>query len=158
MIEYGGRRASDGRAQAPLGRAEREVRDDTPLRRARTCYNHLAGVAGVGLLDEMVRRGWLVPGGAAERSDYTLTPEGAAALARRGVDLAAARTSGRRFAYGCPDWTEGRPHLSGALASEILKALGRRGVIERRPGSRAVRQHNSLASWLDAWDASQDQV
>jgi len=33
--------------------AAREVRRDTALRRARTCYDHLAGVAGVALFDEM---------------------------------------------------------------------------------------------------------
>src|SRR5439155_15545247 len=34
----------------PAARAGRERRADTPLRQARTCYDHLAGVAGVDLL------------------------------------------------------------------------------------------------------------
>src|SRR5437870_9575944 len=41
--------------------AVREVRRNTSMRQARTCYDHLAGVAGVQLLDEMLRRGWLEP-------------------------------------------------------------------------------------------------
>jgi hypothetical protein len=43
--------------------AEREVRRDTPLRRARTCYDHLAGAAGVALLESILAQGWLVPQG-----------------------------------------------------------------------------------------------
>src|ERR1043166_3239825 len=39
--------------------AGREVRRNTAMRQARTCYDHLAGVAGVQLLDEMLRRRWL---------------------------------------------------------------------------------------------------
>ena len=31
--------------------SQREVRRNTPLRQARTCYGHLAGVAGVALMD-----------------------------------------------------------------------------------------------------------
>ena len=34
--------------------AEGEVGRDSPLRRCLTCYGHLAGVAGVALLDEML--------------------------------------------------------------------------------------------------------
>ena len=39
--------------------AEREVRCDSRLRQARTCYGHLAGVAGVALMDRMISLGWL---------------------------------------------------------------------------------------------------
>jgi len=48
------------RRQSP--RAARELRRDAPLRHARTCYDHLAGVEGVHLLREMLRRGWLLQG------------------------------------------------------------------------------------------------
>src|SRR5215472_1386296 len=36
---------------------------DAPVRLARTCYDHLAGVAGVRLLDGLMARGWLEPAG-----------------------------------------------------------------------------------------------
>ena len=39
--------------------AEREVGRDSPLRRCRTCYGHLAGIEGVALLDGMLDLGWL---------------------------------------------------------------------------------------------------
>src|SRR6476646_9267138 len=52
--------AEADRSQVPRSdAAARAVRGNTPLRQARTCYDHLAGVAGVGLLDELLRRDWL---------------------------------------------------------------------------------------------------
>ncbi len=159
MEQHGWSVETDG-AQGPVGRAAREVERNTPLRQARVCYSHLAGVAGVRLLDEMLRRGWLaqtldtkVPAAtvqaATTRIEYELTPLGAHALAERGVDLSAAARPGRRLAYGCPDWTEGRPHLAGALGEAVLRCLERSGVIHESDGTRVVRQDASLVSWLD---------
>ncbi len=150
---------TDG-AKGPVGRAAREVERNTPLRQARVCYSHLAGVAGVRLLDEMLHRGWLVQVPAATmqaadmpsattRTQYLLTPFGAQALAQRGVDLAAVARPGRRLAYGCPDWTEGRPHLAGALGEAVLQSLEQSGIIHQSNETRVVRQEASLASWLD---------
>jgi DNA-binding transcriptional ArsR family regulator len=45
---------------APV-RSLRESRDAEALARARTCYDHLAGRAGVGLLEALLARGMLVP-------------------------------------------------------------------------------------------------
>lgn len=131
----------------PSPQAGRERRRDTPLRRARTCYDHLAGVAGVGLLETMRRRRWVV-----ERTKdgpgYELTPAGARALARRGVNLETARASRRRFATACLDWTERRPHLGGALGAAVLGALRARGYVRRNPGGRAMRIVRPLSAWL----------
>ena len=76
----------------PSAAAGRERRADTPRRRARTCYDHLAGVAGVALLDAMQRRRWLVPTTASGPA-YDLTPAGSRALVRKGVDVDAARAA-----------------------------------------------------------------
>src|SRR5207302_7757476 len=77
---------SKGPARSPG--AGREVRRNSPIRRARSCYDHLAGVAGVGLLDALLRRRWLVPVRSGGRIRYTLTPAGARALGSRAVDIA----------------------------------------------------------------------
>ena len=133
----------------PSARAGRERRRDTPLRRARTCYDHLAGVAGVALMEALRTRGWVTP-----RTDhgprFTLTRSGEAALARRGVDVAAARGSHRRFATACLDWTERRPHLGGALGAAVLDALRAKGYVTRRRGQRAVAIERPLTRWLGA--------
>lgn len=131
----------------PSPRAGREQRRDTPLRRARTCYDHLAGVAGVQLLQEMRKRGWLLPA-AKKGPAYELTASGARALARRGVDVDAARVARRRFATACLDWTERQPHLGGALGAGILGALLEKSYVRRRPKGRDVHVAKPLAGWL----------
>ena len=70
--------------------AEREVRRDSHLRRARTCYGHLAGVAGVALMDKLVGLGWLeedqLPA-SGNRVSYGLTSKGLQAMVYLGVDV-----------------------------------------------------------------------
>lgn len=131
----------------PSRRAGRERHRDTPLRRARTCYDHLAGVAGVTLLHEMRRRGWLRPE-TKGRPAYELTLVGVRALVRRGVDVDAARASRRRFATACLDWTERRPHLGGALGARILDSLREETYVRRRGTGREVQIVKPLAEWL----------
>jgi DNA-binding transcriptional ArsR family regulator len=131
----------------PSRQAGRERRGDTPLRRARTCYDHLAGVAGVELLAEMRRRGWLRPGPKG-RPAFALTAAGERALARRGVAVDAARASRRRFATACLDWTERRPHLGGALGARVLGALCEQTYVRRRARGRDVQIVKPLAQWL----------
>jgi DNA-binding transcriptional ArsR family regulator len=131
----------------PSRRAGHERRLETPLRRARTCYDHLAGVAGVEVLETMLKRGWLVPR-SKDGFGYELTPSGARALARRRVDVDGARASRRQFASGCLDWTERQPHLGGALGAALLGALCARGYVRRRRGARDVRIVKPLKAWL----------
>jgi DNA-binding transcriptional ArsR family regulator len=107
---------------------------DSPLRRARTCYDHLGGVAGVRALDELLSRRWLEARGRA----FETTATGDRELERLGVDVAGARRARRAFAPGCPDWTERRFHLGGALGAAILTALVRSNLAQLHPGSRVV--------------------
>ena len=132
--------------------AQREVRRDTPLRRARTCYGHLAGVAGVRLMDELLARGWLeeIPAALdARRVHYIPTPAGTMALTERGVDMSALKP-GKSRAFSCLDWTERRPHLGGALGRSIVSALVASGCIEQRQGSRIVALKCDLVNGLEA--------
>ena len=128
-------------------RVGRERRRDAPLRRARTCYDHLAGIEGVQLLQEMRRRNWLLQR-ARKGPAYELTASGVRALVRRGVDVDAARAARRRFAAPCLDWTERQPHLGGALGAGILDALLAGGYVRRRRKGRDVRIVKPLAGWL----------
>lgn len=136
----------------PSPQARREVRRDTPLRRARTCYGHLAGVAGVQLMDELLLRGWLettsVPSPGTGRVAYAPTAAGAMALACRGVAVPAAKP-GKPAAFACLDWTERRPHLGGALGRAIAAAMFDAGCIIRIPNSRAVTLNDSPIQWLN---------
>jgi DNA-binding transcriptional ArsR family regulator len=128
--------------------ATRAVQRDMPIRQARTCYDHLAGVAGVQLLDALLERGWLAAEGG-ERPRYRLTPEGERALGVRGVDVSQARRARRMFAFGCLDWTERRPHLGGALGAAILHALKEAGVVQHADAARTMLLAQPLDTWLN---------
>ena len=132
--------------------ARHESQGNTALRHARTCYDHLAGVAGVQLLDEMLHRGWLEPEEQAEqpRPLYRLTLQGTQALRARGVDVTRAEKARRRLAFGCRDWTERRRHLGGALGAAILEAMVTAGMVRRQRPSRTVVCQQPMMAWLDA--------
>jgi hypothetical protein len=68
-----------------------------------------------------------------------LSGDGAQALAGLGVDVDAARRKRRQFACTCPDWSERKPHLGGALGAALLGSLLARGWVEPTRSSRALR-------------------
>lgn len=104
------------------------------LRVARTCYDHMAGTLAVRLHDRMFALRWLSRGDDA----YDITRAGAEGFPGFGVDVEAARSSRRRFACGCLDWSERRPHLAGALGAGVLQAMLDRKWISRDLDSRAL--------------------
>lgn len=104
------------------------------LRVARTCYDHMAGTLAVRLHDRLFTLRWLSRGA----DGYDLTRAGAEGLLDLGVDVEGARASRRRFACGCLDWSERRPHVAGALGAGILQAVLRRKWVVRDLDSRAL--------------------
>ena len=107
-----------------------------PLRTARTCYDHLAGAVAVSLHDHFEVRRWLKP---ATDNGYDLTAEGVSCLTSLGVDIAAARSSRRRFAFACLDWSERRPHIGGALGAALLNMALRKKWLTKDLDTRVVR-------------------
>ena len=111
------------------------------IRRARTCYDHLAGRLGVALLEALVSGkvlgveadpdGGPDPVLGAGRSwRYVLTRTGRARLVGLGVEVEAA---GRRpLTRYCLDWSEQRPHLAGALGAALLARSVERGWVIAR--------------------------
>lgn len=92
---------------------------DAALRRARSCYRHLAGQLGVALCAGLLERGHL----ATTSEGLVLGLAGADALAAAGLDpAAAARLPGLR-GRGCLDWTERRLHVGGALGVALTGAM-----------------------------------
>lgn len=134
----------------PSPAASREIARNSPYRNARTCYDHLAGLVAVDLLDEFIFDRWLIrEGGSDERPLYTLTDSGRSGLNQLGVDLAAAEASSRRtLACGCLDWTERRPHLAGSLGAAVLVALQSSGYVNRTPDSRELKLNRPITDWL----------
>ena len=73
------------------------------LRAARSCYDHLAGRAGVALADGLVAGGLLQLGDGA----FALTDSGAARLSEFGVDVDRVLGARRATARACVDWSDG---------------------------------------------------
>jgi DNA-binding transcriptional ArsR family regulator len=108
------------------------------LRAARTCYDHLAGTAGVSLHNRFRALGWLATGSIGGDNTYDLTPSGRKAFEALGIDLAATRTLRRRFAYACLDWSERQPHIGGALGAAFLNTALKRKWLLQDLDSRAL--------------------
>src|SRR6266699_6496372 len=74
------------------------------LRAARTCYDHMAGTAGVSLHDRFKALRWLLAGSNGSDNVYDLTSDGTKAFEALGIDIQATRMLRRRFACACLDW------------------------------------------------------
>ena len=116
------------------------VQENSPLRQARTCYDHLAGVIGVKVLELMLANNWLIVSNTnpAKRPNYTLTEKGIKNLTQLGIDLRLENNHRRKFAYGCLDWTEQRPHLGGLLGSKILQYLENNNLVSKKKSTRII--------------------
>ncbi len=111
----------------------RRSRQAEHLAEARFCYDHLAGRLGVALADAWVRAGWL-----SGRDTFAPTDAGVAGLREIGVDVDGALQARRATTRACPDWTERRPHLAGALGAAVGKRFLDAGWVTRRPSGRGL--------------------
>jgi DNA-binding transcriptional ArsR family regulator len=118
------------------------------LRRARSCYDHLAGRLGVAVMRGMLDRGFLLggdgeydagvdrPAAFGHDVDYELTGSGRDFLDDLGVVLP---TGQRPLIRYCIDWTETRHHLAGRLGRGLRDRFLELGWVEERADSRALR-------------------
>ena len=116
-------------------RSLRQARSAVALQQARSCYDHLAGQAGVALRTSLLQAGTLTPDGP---RDHRLTPAGHHLLSELGIDPQDLLRSRRPLARDCPDWTERRSHLSGALPAALLSRFLDLGWLARRPNDRGL--------------------
>lgn len=112
-----------------------------PLRFARSCYDHLAGVVAVKLLQQLLHLGWLLPVPGTpdgQQPDYQLTAVGQAGFAKMAINVEAKAQSRRRYACGCLDWSERTPHLAGQLGATLLHFMLEKQWFEPRLDSREL--------------------
>lgn len=103
-----------------------------PLRLARTCYDHLAGLLGVLVTDALVERAWL------HRTSDSLEP--APALLDWLRDHGHPTTDRKRpLSRACLDWSERVPHVAGQVGAAIAQVFVGERWIARIRDSRAVR-------------------
>ncbi|GAB6899627.1 ArsR/SmtB family transcription factor [Kineosporia succinea] len=110
-------------------RPVRSLRQSSTARRlaaARTCYDHLAGRAGVLLRDALVDHGQVAEG--------VVTALGAKDFGELGIDVPTLARARRPLVKDCLDWTERRPHLAGALPAALLLAFTGRDWMTRQAG------------------------
>ena len=131
---------------APVRRVSsfRESEATRALKRARTCYDHIAGELGVAVADALVGCGVLTRTDAA----FALTDEGTRWFSGLGIDVDAIAASRRSFARACVDWSERRPHLAGSLGAALADVFFARKWIRRLPGGRAVAVTPDGRAWL----------
>jgi DNA-binding transcriptional ArsR family regulator len=104
------------------------------LRVARVCYDHFAGLLGVGLADFLVAQGHVE----LEEEGGQVTDQGSRFLAELGVDLFHATRQRRRFCRTCLDWTERRPHIAGAVGAALANRCFELGWTRRAKLNRGV--------------------
>ncbi|TVT76986.1 MAG: winged helix-turn-helix transcriptional regulator [Denitromonas halophila] len=104
------------------------------LRKARVCYDHLAGELAVAAFEAMLMRGWF----AARVGELSLTDAGRAVFEAIGVDVAGAGSNRRPACRMCLDWGERRHHLAGGLGAAVLKHMTTVGWAHRQKDSRVV--------------------
>ncbi|MBO0854321.1 MAG: helix-turn-helix transcriptional regulator [Nocardia sp.] len=138
-------------------RPVRSLRESTraaALRRARSCYDHLAGRLGVAVTEALLEQEALirvdgVTGTERAQQDplsaplrehpYRLGPRAQPVFDRLGVDLAAESRRRRPLLRFCVDWSEQRHHLSGALGAAVLTRMESGGWVDRPRGRRTLR-------------------
>jgi DNA-binding transcriptional ArsR family regulator len=115
-------------------RYQPKSKPDEVMRRARTCYDHIAGILGVELAARLTEREFVVLGDEAGE----VTPAGVDFLSKLGVDLSGARAQRRVFCRPCVDWTERRSHIGGAVGAALATRCFELKWIERVRDTRAL--------------------
>lgn len=112
---------------------------DAALRKARVCYNHLAGDMGVQLYESLTRNGLIAERGIAEQRGHpALTDAGHDAMLAFGIDLPALQKSRAPLCRACLDWSERRTHLAGSLGRSLYTRFEELGWAKRDQDTRVV--------------------
>jgi DNA-binding transcriptional ArsR family regulator len=110
---------------------------DPALRRARVCYDHLAGDLGVQMLDSMKKQRLVRQ----NKQTIELTAEGERFMAKNLQISAESLAHPRRpLCKACLDWSERRHHLAGTLGAAVMTRLTelKWAARDAAPGSRVV--------------------
>jgi DNA-binding transcriptional ArsR family regulator len=104
------------------------------LRKARVCYDHLAGELAVQAFESMMKHKLI-----AEKTDgLQLTARGEKHFEQIGIDVPSLFAHRRALCRGCLDWGERRLHLAGSAGSALLDRLHTFRLAKRLKDSRVV--------------------
>jgi DNA-binding transcriptional ArsR family regulator len=128
---------------------------DPAMRKARVCYDHLAGECGVMVHESLWRMKAFVPA----RDGLSLSRRGIAWFHRLGIDTRQIATQRRAFCRPCMDWSERRQHMAGALGAALLTRIFELRWAKRSAGSRVVSfSPNGERAFLALLNPAADQV
>jgi len=108
---------------------------DPALRKARVCYDHLAGELGVRIYDSLLARKLMILD---TKSMPNITDKGISFMARLGIDMDALQRQRRPLCRACLDWSVRRSHLAGALGASLLDYFYAHRWVRRRANTRAL--------------------
>lgn len=121
---------------------------DAALKKARVCYNHLAGEMGTRLYESLMDRKHLRIDG----DHLALTGTGDTVMRDFGIDLDGLVRARAPVCRECLDWSERRSHLAGSLGRAILRRIEALGWAKRDKTTRAVkfsdRGEREFQEWL----------
>lgn len=107
---------------------------DPAMRRARVCYDHLAGEMGTTMFESMLARGYLC-----RVDDAIMLTDAGRDFARGFLQAEPGERSRAPLCRECLDWSERRSHLAGHLGRAMLARLTGLGWARRDPDSRVIR-------------------
>ncbi len=107
---------------------------DNAIRKARVCYNHLAGDMGTRLYDSLLRTRQLQ----LSEDGVGLSLQGENCMRQLGIDLDMLKKKRSPLCRECLDWSERRSHLAGSLGRALLARFEILGWAKRDRNSRAV--------------------
>lgn len=136
------------RRAEPVQRAVVPGPKDAAMRRARSCYGHIAGRLGVAIAERLLADGAIAFDGEAGHVNEVCGQ----ALQRLGVEEPLLAATGKRaHCRPCMDWSERRFHVAGRLGTVICDHCLERGWLLRRMNSRALEISPSGAVALRNW-------
>jgi DNA-binding transcriptional ArsR family regulator len=107
---------------------------DVAMRKARVCYDHLAGEMGVELFDGLVKSGRI----ALKDDVLRITRRGESFFREQGIDLETLSGERRALCKTCLDWSQRRFHLAGGLGAALLDSFTKAGWARRQRGGRTL--------------------
>jgi DNA-binding transcriptional ArsR family regulator len=106
----------------------------TGVKYCRTCYDHLAGFAGVKIVEALETKGYLVK----SKSLYLVSRKGWEWFRALDISKESCKNNRRAITRQCLDWSERRPHLAGQLGAAFLQKMFERKWFKKVQFSREL--------------------
>lgn len=113
------------------------------LRKARRCYDHLAGDLAVKMFDGFIQQELIVNDRNHNDGIPTLTPKGIVFFTRFGIDIKNLENKKRPICRSCLDWSVRRHHLAGGLGAALLNQFESRNWAKRSTKNRIIEFTNA---------------